>query len=594
MMRKTWTSAAALLAVSLLAAGCGGGSKESFLAGIDPTPDPNVTPGPQGDAAVIEFVVPVTTGGAAAAQSDIGFEPSIGPAGSSNPQASLIRFRVLNAQGRPARNGIRVFFSLEGPADATLTALEDRTDRGFVATILRAGSLPGNATVVARVRDTNLVARSTAVVIGRPRGAAASIEFFGLRVPGLLGEQDDNAGTPTTRTQLGVRGSGFNQAVDVVFAVLDTGGAAALDNSVVDFRLFGPNGGESISPTTGFTNDGFVSATITTGTRPGPVQVEARVRGTALFARAIPITIGTALNPPQVNFSIAFECLNIAGKVLFGIRDEIRAGFSDQFNNQIPLGSAVSFFTEGGAIQAQGISDDGFEAVADLISQLPVPANGRVTVLAVTTGQESFTDQNGNGQFDAGEPFVDQPNEVFLDANENGTWEPGEFFIDNNNNGVFDATPNGQWDDQILISRSGVVVFSGSPVISLDPTTFALTEAMPTQCFTLNIADTAGNPLVGGTTVTFQVTGGVEVIPGSITIPDTNIDTSGGPVPGITQFQVCLAREAQAQPSPAPSAAPPQPQPASLTVEVEGGGGGGTQCPGSNGGATLTIFGAVE
>ena len=43
---------------------------------------------------------------------------------------------------------------------------------------------------------------------------------------------------------------------------------------------------------------------------------------------------------------------------------------------------------------------------------------------------------NGSGQFDVGEPFIDQPNEVFLDANEDGIRQPDEFFIDNNNNGA--------------------------------------------------------------------------------------------------------------------------------------------------------------
>jgi len=124
-----------------------------------------------------------------------------------------------------------------------------------------------------------------------------------------------------------------------------------------------------------------------TGTRPGPVEVTARIRGTGVSARAIPITIGTALNPSAVHMSMAAKCLNVSGRVLFGIEDEIRAGLSDQFGNPIPIGSAVSFFTNGGAIKAQGISDDGIKATAILVTQEPIPANHRVIVLAVTTGR---------------------------------------------------------------------------------------------------------------------------------------------------------------------------------------------------------------
>jgi hypothetical protein len=567
------------------AAGCGGGTKEDHLPG----PDPNATPGPVGDAAIIEFVVPADQD-----SSGVQFEPAIGPIGSANPQSSLIAFRVLNGEGRPARDGIRVVFSLEGPADATLTALEDETKDGFVRTIVRTGSEPGNVTVVARVKNSSLVARSAAVVIGRPRGAAAAIEFFGLRVPGLIGNADDNAGTPQTRTQLGIRGSGFNQAVDVVFAVLDAGGVAALDNTAVDFRLFGPNGGETISPTSAVSNDGFVSATVLTGDRPGPVQVEARIRGTQIVARAIPLTIGSGLNPTATHLSLAAQCLNVAGRVTFGLENDIRAGLSDQFNNPIPLGSAVSFFTEGGGIQAQGITDDGFAASAKLVTQLPIPADGRVTILAVTTGQEAFTDTNGNARFDVGEPFVDQPNEVFLDANEDGAWQPGEFFIDNNNNGVYDAAPNGVWDDQILISTTGDLVFSGHAAVTINPTTFALTEDAPQQCFTITVADDLGNPLVGGTTVTLTASDGATVSPAEFTIPDTNADTRQGPVPGATQFTACVTRQAQPQPSPGASPGPaPQERQVSLTVEVESSG-SGTECPGGNGNASVTISGTVQ
>src|SRR6266481_2703219 len=463
-MSLRWRAGALLLAIALLASRCGGHGAENFTG----TPNPSESPGGgTGAAALIEFVAPGSTTSGTGDSAD--FEASIGPAGSSNPQASLVEFRVLNSDGRPAKNGIRVIFSLEGSTDAKLGQTKDKTSDGFVSTVVQAGSVSGIVVVVARVDGTNLIARSAVITIGRAQGQAVAIEFFGLRVPGLLGTASDNAGTPTTRTQLGVRGSGFAQSVDVVFAVFDQFGGAAADGTAIDFQLFGPNGGEAIAPTSAETAKGFVSATITTGTRPGPVEVTARIRGSAIFARAIPITIGTALNPPSTHFSISAACLNVAGSVTFGLQDQIRAGLSDQFGNPIPLGSAVSFFTEGGGIGAQGISADGLHATATLVTQSPVPDDHRVQVMVVTTGQEPFTDLNGNGQWDPGEPFTDLSPEPFLDANENGQYDVGEFFIDNNNNGVRDNTGNGQWDDQILISDQGPVVFSGHSQVSIAP-----------------------------------------------------------------------------------------------------------------------------
>jgi hypothetical protein len=594
MMRTMWASAAFVVTLAGLA-GCGGGGHESFLDEITGTPNPNRTPGPSGDAAVIEFVIPdeSATGGVTPAGSPVKFESSIGPVGSANPQASLVRFRVLNARGWPARNGTRVVFSVDGPADALLTATSGRTGDGIVETILLAGPTAGNATVVAQVEGTNIVARSAVIAIGRVRGEPIAIEFFGLRVPELFDAPDQSAAPPQTRTQLGLRGSGFNQAVDVVFALLDAGGAAAIDGVQVDFSLFGPNGGESVSPPTAVSAVGFVSTTIFTGTRPGPVQVEARVHGTGIVARAIPITIGTSLNPPASSLSVAARCLNVAGSVTFGLEDEIRAGLSDRFLNPIPIGSAVSFFTEGGVIQAQGVSADGFAATAKLVTQAPIPSDRRVTVVAVTTGQESFTDLNGNGQFDPGEPFVDLGAEPFVDANEDGTWQPGEFFIDANNNGQFDASPNGVWDDQILIAAAIPVIFSGRTVITVEPTTFAI-PAGGAQVFSVTVSDDIGQPLVGGSTIKLSATN-AQVFPTEIVIPDTNIDTTAGPVPGVTQFTVVLSAEGTPEPTPEPmpTGSTPAPKQASLTIEVESDVASGAACPGGNGNSVVTVLGTI-
>lgn len=50
---------------------------------------------------------------------------------------------------------------------------------------------------------------------------------------------------------------------------------------------------------------------------------------------------------------------------------------------------------------------------------------GRTTILAFSQGEESFTDSNGNGLYDEGEPFVDRT-EAFLDVNEDGVFGNAE------------------------------------------------------------------------------------------------------------------------------------------------------------------------
>jgi hypothetical protein len=59
--------------------------------------------------------------------------------------------------------------------------------------------------------------------------------------------------------------------------------------------------------------------------------------------------------------------------------------------------------------------------------------NGRECKWDVDRRDETYTDLNGNGQYNPGEPFVD--------ANHDGLWSPGEDepFFDTNRNGVYDA-----------------------------------------------------------------------------------------------------------------------------------------------------------
>jgi len=440
------------------------------------------------------------------------------------------------------------------------------------------------------------------VAIARARGQAVALEFVTLRVPDLQGSGDDAVGTPRTRSQLGIRGSGVNQSIEAVFLVLDAAGAAAVDGTIIDFSLFGPNGGEAVFPTSAPSISGFVSTTISTGTRPGPVEVEARVHGTAIIARAIPLSIGGALNPAASSLSLAAECLNVAGSVTFGLTDTSRASISDQFHNPIPIGSVVSFFTEGGGIASQGVlTDDQLSANATLVTQAPVPFDHRVTVLAVTTGQETFTDLNANGQFDPGEPFEDLPPEPFLDENENGVYDLGEFFIDRNNNGVFDGTPNGVWDDQILISASIPIIFSGHTQVSVDPSSFSVPAGGSVE-LTLFVRDEVSQPLVGGTKI--DITGtNVTVSPKQIVIPDTTVNPEGRPIPDLTQFTIIVSTP-KVEPTPVPSGAPtgvptpestPAPQAASVTIKVTSEVDGGQQnhCPGGNGDVTVTVPGEI-
>ncbi|MDC0715148.1 Ig-like domain-containing protein [Stigmatella sp. ncwal1] len=89
------------------------------------------------------------------------------------------------------------------------------------------------------------------------------------------------------------------------------------------------------------------------------------------------------------------------------------------------------------------------------------PRDNLVAMIAVTTGEEGYDDANNNGQFDAGETFVDLT-EPFVDNNDNGTWDAGERFVDTNANGRWDGK-NGQFDASTLIWVQERILWTGWP-----------------------------------------------------------------------------------------------------------------------------------
>jgi hypothetical protein len=87
------------------------------------------------------------------------------------------------------------------------------------------------------------------------------------------------------------------------------------------------------------------------------------------------------------------------------------------------------------------------------------PRDGLVTLVAVLDGEEAFTDTNGNGQYDQGEPFVDSA-EPFVDANDNDKCDPDEKYLDLNGNGRWDEA-NGKWDSNTKIMAIYKILWTG-------------------------------------------------------------------------------------------------------------------------------------
>lgn len=374
--------------------------------------------------------------------------------------------------------------------------------------------------------------------------------------------------TPET---IGVRASGRADQSIVAVSVRDQFNNA-LAGVTVSFFV-NASGGVQITPAQAITDaSGIARTSVLAGTLATAVQITAAVDTNDDGTFEV-INQFTAVNvvggvPNADRFSLAAEFANIAGRVIFGLQNEVTAFLNDHFGNAVAPGTAVSFTTNGASVFGQIATDHAGRAVTTLISEGGVPDNGIVTVLATTRGEESFIDSNGNGvhdpdeQFaDIAEPFIDfngngryDPPEPYTDANANGRYDQGEPFTDTNANGRYDANPYerfidvngngvwdaaqspGVWDGNAVIWTAIEVTFSAHTQALLSPSTFSIEDGGG-QLFTLLVADRDLNPLVGGSRIQINLVGdgaSLAGIPASFTLPDAQ--TFGSLVPGLNEF----------------------------------------------------------
>ncbi|MEN9903626.1 MAG: hypothetical protein RLZZ555_191 [Pseudomonadota bacterium] len=353
---------------------------------------------------------------------------------------------------------------------------------------------------------------------------------------------------------------GKNQS-NVSFMVIDSVGKSVAGQKV-KASLSNTTGGVSFCGAPDIAtsdSNGTVSFSVCAGTQPETVQVRATLFGTKIFTDSNKLTIQTGL-PTQRFFDIAADRLNFYAGGRFtsqfsGNSVSITVRLADRQGNPVPNGTPVVFVTEGGQINSSNASSciviDG-GCTVKLIGQeyrplgsanvdgspLGDPRPGRVTVLAMADGEESFIDANNNNRYDLGEwfedlgmPFMDKNEDaVFTELYRNliiGTAEgevtyvmpPGSTEVagtgkamdcpDNSNVGLSQAgTCNGIWNGSgagtalTKVRRSIVIVFSGGEIglpgsydttIPSDKRTATLTSS--NAAIAVRLADLNGNPL---------------------------------------------------------------------------------------------------
>jgi hypothetical protein len=282
-------------------------------------------------------------------------------------------------------------------------------------------------------------------------------------------------------TVIGVKESGSVETTKIEFVVQDSVGVPvdSLHAAVVHFMLgAGPGGGEFLSPDEVVTNsNGKAVVNLTSGTKAGAVQVIAKVylANSTITSLPVAVTIHGGL-PDLTHFSIAPAMLNFPGYNIFGLENTITAFVGDKYANPVRPETAVYFTSTGGIIEGSALTNPLGIGSVNLISAEPRP-NHPVFGEGFATITASTIDENSQ-----------------------------------------------------LISKETIVLFSGIPQVSINPTSINVPNA-GSQSFSYFVGDQNGNPLAEGTTVTVNVEGEFVEAQGDleINIPDTQS-------PNWTQF----------------------------------------------------------
>lgn len=441
-----------------------------------------------------------------------------------------------------------------GTSTAGTTANTVVTTSGSISATYTAKGCSGAdvITATALVNTQNLTATATITVAAATVG---SIQFV--------------SATPAS---IGLKGTGIAETSSVIFKVVDSTGAAR-PGATVAFNLDSTVGGLSLSPTSATSGaDGTVETVVSSGTVHTSVRVTATIASPALSTQSSALTVTTGL-PASAAFSIAVgspsyasagvACSNVETYGTDGVTVPITVRLADRYNNPAPDGTAVAFNTDGGHIggscttpSAPG-AEDGTCTVtwtsANPRPQLaedspPLLAAGRAQILATAIGEESFTDVNGSGFWQTGDPF-DDLGEPYRDDNENGQYDHGEYFLDYNQNGRWDAgsgsfvgitctgtTPGSTCTTSTLaigvehliimstsaakVTVTGTTGFGGTAATTLTIPVSVSGGATNTGNVQFNVQDLNGNSVAGGTTIAVTA--------------DTAIGTISGPGAALT------------------------------------------------------------
>ncbi|MCE5251014.1 Ig-like domain-containing protein [bacterium] len=330
-------------------------------------------------------------------------------------------------------------------------------------------------------------------------------------------------------TSVGIQGSGRNETLLITAKVKDNKNNPVGDGNLVKFELVGTyDTNSSLSPS-GATNhesepvptvNGAARVSFHAGTKSGAIRVKATVVTENGEPVSPPITSETTqflvyagpaymdmtnLNDPFTNSRMRLYGgpLNIyAGAI--GTNDNkstITVVVADRNNNPVPEGTAVLFKTTGGTITTDtGFTDKNGMASVTLYSTNPFPTRLNSNTIANPNSNNPLTSLRTPASFDM--PPYDSLKSYF-DIDGDGLYNNGIAIVTAQTEGV---NQNGNevtvWNFVPIIFSLGVSTFE----INTEPEILYNGE---TAIFEIVVHDVNGNPVVGGSEITFASAKGV-------------------------------------------------------------------------------------
>ena len=321
---------------------------------------------------------------------------------------TVVRAKLYN-NGSPYLSPVTVTFSSPCATNDAATLNSTAVSNNGVAEATYKGSKDTSA----NGSTTSKVCGQDDVITATASGLVKTVTISNLSTPASAIEA-----VSTSPSFIFTPGSGFRDNATITFQVKDKFSNSksgqkvlfkleGIDNQSDDFDKY------SLSQSEGITDsDGKVSVNVKSGSIPTPFSVSAYLADNT-EVRTVSGKVGVGMGfPDQDSFTVAMDSYNIEGESYTDAEANITVQLGDRFNNSVPDGTKVFFTSEGGTIQGTLASGQGISGVcetvngkctAKIISTLPHPIDGRVTILAYVQGEESFFDVNGNKIFDQGD-----------------------------------------------------------------------------------------------------------------------------------------------------------------------------------------------